>query len=129
MSNRRAMRTGILSAFALLATLTAASAPALADCPSGDCWGAVAYGPNDAWAWSVNHRSRAVAERAALNRCGGRCARVLTFHNTCGAYASGPSGRGWGSSDNKDAAIGRAMRECGGVSRNCTLRVWACTTR
>jgi hypothetical protein len=128
MSNTRAVYTGVLSAFTLLAALTAASAPALADCSTGDCWGAVAYGASDAWAWSVNHRSRGIAERAALSRCGGRCGRVLTFHNTCGAYVVGPSGYGWATSRNRDTAVGAATRQCNGVSRNCQLRVWACTS-
>jgi hypothetical protein len=114
---------------ALIAGLAVISSPALARCTVGDCWGAAAYGPHDAWAWDVNYEDAETAKQMALAKCNNRCTHVLTFKNTCGAYASGPGGHGWGTSRNKDTAVGAAMRQCQTVARNCTLRVFACTTR
>jgi hypothetical protein len=114
---------------AALAGIAMAPASAYADCTVGDCWGAVAYGPGGAWAWRVNYPSRAIARRAVLAACRGRCTQVLTFHNTCGAYASGPYGYGWGSHPNAQIAQGEALRQCNLRTHSCTLRVWGCTTR
>jgi hypothetical protein len=111
----------------ILASLAVAPA-ALADCRPGDCWGAVAYGPG-VWATALNHRSRDDASAVAKAECHGRCTHTLTFHNECGAYATGTSGMGWGASPNKDAAIGKAINECNSVTRHCEVRVWGCTTR
>lgn len=118
-----------LFGLALIAGLSVVSSPALARCSVGDCWGAVAYGPNDAWAWEVNFEDHDIAERMATAKCNGKCTHVLTFKNTCGAYVSGRGGHGWGTSRDKNAAVGRAMVECSKVASNCTLRVWACTSR
>jgi len=128
MTKIRRTWTKALFSFAMIASLAFVSSPAFAKCQRGDCWGGVAYGPGGAWAYEVNHNSRDVAQRLALSRCP-KCTRVLTFYNKCGAYVTGPGGYGWGTSKNKDTAIGRAMSECGKHSRNCKLRVWGCTTR
>jgi uncharacterized protein DUF4189 len=120
--------TMTLFASTMLASL--ANAPvALADCQNGDCWGAIAYGSGNVWAKALNHRSREDASAVAHAECNGRCSNTLTFHNECGAYATGNSGMGWGASPSEDAAIGKAMKECSGVTRNCTLRISGCTTR
>ena len=92
-------------------------------------WGAVAYGPNGAWAYSVNHWSRRQAQNAALRRCRGRCSRTLTFYNTCGAYAVGARAYGWATRRNKYAAQNVAMRQCSRRTYGCRVRVWACTSR
>lgn len=122
-------RIGALFGLTLIAGLAAMSSPAMARCTVGDCWGGVAYGPNDAWAWEANFNDELTAKQMALAKCNNRCTHVLTFRNTCGAYASGPGGHGWGTSRNKNTAVGEAMMECQKVARNCTLRVWACTSR
>ena len=119
--------TRTLIASTILASLAAAPV-ALADCKRGDCWGAVAYGPGT-WAKALNHRSRDDAASVAKAECNGRCTHTLTFHNECGAYATGTGGMGWGASTNKDTAIGKAINECNSVTRNCQVRVWGCTTR
>jgi hypothetical protein len=120
--------TGTLFASTVLASLAAASV-ALADCNTGDCWGAIAYGPDNVWARALNHRSREDASAVAKAECNGRCSHTLTFHNECGAYASGNSGMGWGASHSEDGAIGKAIKECNSVTSNCTLRISGCTTR
>jgi hypothetical protein len=115
-----------------LAAVAAAPSAAFADCRVGNCWGAVAYGPRGVWAYAVNYPARHVAERVAQNRCGGRCNHVLTFHNSCGAYASGPSAYshyGWGNAMSRGAAEARAMQECNARGPYCQVRVWGCTTR
>jgi uncharacterized protein DUF4189 len=124
---KKVVWTKTLIASTILASLAVAPV-ALADCRTGDCWGAVAYGPG-AWATALNHRSRDDASAVAKAECHGRCTNTLTFHNECGAYATGTSGMGWGASKNKDTAIGRAINECNSVTRNCQVRVWGCTTR
>jgi len=123
-----------LALFGVSALVAVAAAPsaALADCTIGNCWGAVAYGPRGAWAYAVNYPARHIAERVAQNRCGGRCNHVLTFHNSCGAYASGPSAYGhygWGNAMSGPAAQTRALQECHARGPNCAVRVWGCTTR
>jgi hypothetical protein len=122
------MWTRALFSLALIAGLAAMTSPARASCTVGHCWGAVAYGPNDAWAWEVNFPNEAIAKQMAIAKCSNRCTHVLTFENTCGAYVSGAGGHGWGTSRNKNAAVGAATIECQKVARGCTLRVWACTT-
>jgi len=120
-----------LALLGLLAVIGAASLPsqAMADCIRGNCWGAVAYGPGGAWAYAVDFGNRGAAHRAAQARCGGRCTNVLTFHNSCGAYASGPYGYGWGNAPTRYQAEVIAMQQCNARSPNCGVRVWGCTTR
>ena len=119
-----------LIGLAALAGLAMAPAAAHADCTVGDCWGAVAYNEAGAWAWRVNYPSREAARLAVNRACGGRCTHVLTFHNTCGAYASAPNGAyGWGSHPDAGVARGEALRQCRMRSGGCSLRVWGCTTR
>jgi Domain of unknown function (DUF4189) len=113
-------------AAALLTSLWASAARA--DCQIGNCWGAVAFGPGGAWAYAVNHPTRELAQLEARNRCQA-CNRVLTFHNSCGAYASGPDGYGWGNASSREGAEERAMYECKVRSSECVLRVWGCTSR
>jgi hypothetical protein len=118
--------------FGAIATVSLAviglSTPASANCYTGNCWGAVAYGPNSESAWVVNHSTQASAKSRALAKCT-TCTRVLTFQNTCGAYVTGSGGHGWATSRNRQEAVGSAMMQCSKVAKNCTLRVWACTTR
>lgn len=112
--------------------LVFASSTARADCTIGNCWGAVAYGPGGAWAYAVDYPTRGAAAAAAQRRCSGTCNHVLSFHNSCGAYASGPSANshyGWGNASSRGAAEAIAMRECNLRGPYCQVRVWGCTTR
>ncbi len=92
-------------------------------------WGAVAYGPNGAWAYAYDFPSRGAAQRAAMSKCGGRCTNTLTFADSCGAYAVGHNAYGWGNSANREEAMTIAMRECRVRTTGCSVRVWSCTTR
>jgi len=124
--------TRVRFTFAMLAALAGfamAPAAARADCAPGDCWGAVAYGPGGVWAYAVNHPTRAAAGQTAQSECGNTCTNVLTFHNSCGAYATGPDGYGWGNASNREDAEERALQECGSRSESCAVRVWGCTQR
>jgi len=118
-----------LAGLAALAGVALAPQAALADCQVGDCWGAVAFGPGGAWAYAVNEPTREAASAAAQSQCRGRCTRVLTFHNSCGAYASGDDAYGWGNAQDRGAAEARALQECAARTSNCAVRVWGCTTR
>ena len=123
-----------LALLGVSALIGAAAAPttALADCQAGNCWGAVAFGPRGAWAYSYNYPARHIAERVAQRNCNGRCNRVLTFANSCGAYASGPNAYahyGWGNAQSAHVARAIAMKECNARGPNCFIRVSACTLR
>jgi len=119
-----------LIGLAALAGLAMAPAAAHADCTVGNCWGAVAYSEAGAWAWRVNYPTRAIASQAAQTACRGACTHVLTFQNTCGAYASAPNGAyGWGTHPDARIARGEALRQCRIRAGGCSLRVWGCTTR
>ncbi len=124
------LRTALLGLAAFMG-LALASTSAQAACQTGDCWGAVAYSENGAWGYAYNYPTRVIAGQRAQAQCGGQCTHILTFHNSCGAYATGPSGAyyGWGNAQTRFAAQNRAMAECRARGRNCTLRVWACTQR
>lgn len=128
------MKKLTLALFGACALVAVAAAPsaAYADCQVGNCWGAVAYGPRGAWAYSYNYPTRNIAERVAQRNCGGRCNHVLTFTNSCGAYASGPSAYGhygWGNAMTIGAARAIALRECHARGPNCFVRISACTLR
>jgi hypothetical protein len=115
------MRMGLIGLVALAATALAPQA-ALADCQIGNCWGAVAYGPGGAWAYAVNHPTRQAASQIAQGQCRGRCTRVLTFKNSCGAYATGANGYGWGNAPTRAQAEGRALQECAARTQACAGR-------
>jgi hypothetical protein len=123
----------VLGLLALAVTPVATSA-ARADCYRPNCWGAIAINTSSrAWAWVVNHPDAAVARRYALARCNGNCNRVLTFRNSCAAYALANNG-GWGWSQGYRDRVGaesRAMYECNRYNpgQGCRVRVWACTSR
>jgi hypothetical protein len=122
----------LILAFTALAALAAVPSAANAACNVGNCWGAVAYGPGHAWAYAVNYPGRNVAERVAQRNCGGRCTHVLTFQNSCGAYAAGPRASqhyGWGNAPTRYQAEAIAMQECNARGPYCAVRVWGCTTR
>jgi subtilisin family serine protease len=115
-----------------LAALALAPSAANAACYTGNCWGAVAYGPYGSWAYAVDYPARQIAARVAQRNCGGRCNHVLTFQNSCGAYASGPSSYqhyGWGNASTRYQAEAIAMQECNARGPYCAVRVWGCTTR
>ena len=116
-----------LAGLAILAGVSLAPAAARADCQLGDCWGAVAFGPRGLWAYAVNHPTRELAGETALAQCRGGCTNVLTFYNSCGAYASGPAGYGWGNAQTRAQAEDRALAECAARTPSCAVRVWGCT--
>lgn len=91
-------------------------------------WGAIAYGGTDgASGTAVDYPSRDEARQAALEACGGRCARTITFLRTCAAVAESPSGAAaWSVSRWRDRAIVRAREQCPGS--DCAVLAWACTT-
>jgi Domain of unknown function (DUF4189) len=95
-------------------------------------FGALAIDSNrgSGWGWSKGMSSRAAAQRAALAQCGRTCHIVLTFWNTCGAFAAdqtpGSTINGWGTGPSTGAAQARAVAECRARGGACQARVWAC---
>jgi serine/threonine-protein kinase len=119
----------VLGLTVIAAAWTALPGDASAACRRGNCWGAVAFGPNGAWAYAVNYSTRGQAGSMALRKCQGRCTRYLTFRNSCGAYASGRGAYGWGNAHTRRQAESRALLECRRRTSGCRVRVWGCTTR
>jgi hypothetical protein len=119
--SRRVQRLSAATLIALLAATEGAHA-----------FGALAIDSNrgSGWGWSKGMASRAAAQRAALAQCGGRCHIVLTFWNTCGAFAAeqapGSGINGWGTGSTTGPAQARAMAECTRRGGSCQARVWAC---
>ena len=112
--------------------LAAAVVALFAATDAAEAFGALAIDNNrgSGWGWSKGHRSREGAQRAALAQCGGSCRIVLTFWNTCGAFAAdqtpGSTINGWGLGPASNAAKARAISECSNRGGNCQARVWAC---
>jgi len=109
----------------VLLALTLLPAPAAAQ--DGGRWGAIAFGgPERATGTAVDYPGPGEARQAALENCGGRCTRTITFARNCGAVAEAPSGAlGWERSRWRSRAIARALAKCG--ARDCALVAWACT--
>jgi hypothetical protein len=83
------------------------------------------------YGYSYNYPNVADARARALKECGGNCTVVLTYENTCAAFAadqSRPNGAtGWAWAPTKEQAQSSALDYCkkyGGTS--CLVRVWAC---
>lgn len=94
-------------------------------------WGAIAYGTQDGVAgWAVDYPNAEEAREAALERCGGRCTRTITFRHSCAAVARTPAGH-WDSADNpwQGRAVIHALARCERSGPGCILVVWACTRR
>jgi hypothetical protein len=94
---------------------------------SEDKYGAIATGPNDAYAYSYNYDSGAAAEAAALSQCGSDCSVKIWFVNACGAVAKGGEHIGWAWNTDATAAQVNALESCGDSS--CEIVTWACTDR
>lgn len=121
-------RTALAGALALVASLCAAS-PAFA-------WGALAIDSNHGsrWGYSHGYSSEAGAVTRAVSECGRGCRSVVTFNNTCAAYAvdrtAGSTGYGWARASSGTAAQNSALAYCRSYGgRNCAIRVWGCDNR
>jgi hypothetical protein len=116
----------VRAALALI-TLAFLSAPAAAQWEGK--WGAIAYGGAAlAAGMAVDYPSAAEARQAALDSCGGRCARTVTFIKTCAAVAESRSAtNGWAISRWRGRAIARALAACTRTGPDCTLVAVACT--
>lgn len=113
-------------------TLLAALALAAAASPThGFAWGALSVSEDgESWGWSVEHPTEVAAKRNALAECGAGCTWVVSFRNSCAAYAQDGNTGAWGWSEGQTrgeaerAAIGEC-RSAGGGSA-CRIRVWGC---
>ncbi|MBO0759425.1 MAG: caspase family protein [Bradyrhizobiaceae bacterium] len=83
------------------------------------------------YGYSYNYANVADARARALKECGAACTVVVTFQNTCAAFAADQShangATGWGYAPTKEQAQNTAISFCrkyGGTS--CLVRVWAC---
>lgn len=121
------MKRYLTLVFAVLLLSTGLSAHAK------DMYGALAFSEDDgAWGWSADYATKAKANRVAMDKCqenGESCKVVLTFWNTCAAFANGDGGHGWAYDNNIAKAKKRAIKECNKYASDCEVKVWACTTR
>jgi len=81
--------------------------------------------------YAIDRPNADVAKSDALTQCGPGCTVVVTFENTCAAFAADQSkdsgSNGWGYGATKEQSQATALRYCaqyGGIS--CQVRVWAC---
>ena len=96
-----------------------------------DSYGAIAFSSESgATGYSYNFGSREEAEERALQECGAGCEVVQWFKNACAALAVGDN-NGWGTgwSGNREEAENIALNKCGEQTRNCDIKVRACTAR
>ena len=114
------------TALALVA-LALLAAPAAAQ--NEGKWGAIAYGgPERTTGTAVDFPSAAEARQAAIDNCGGRCARSIVFLRTCAAVAEGPGGNvAWASNRWRGRAESRALTECKRAGPGCGVVAFACT--
>jgi Domain of unknown function (DUF4189)/Caspase domain len=81
--------------------------------------------------FSYNYANVVDARARAIKECGANCTVVVTFQNTCAAFAADQSqangATGWGHAPTKEEAQSIALNffsKYGGKS--CLVRVWAC---
>jgi hypothetical protein len=119
-------RTG-LAIFLSLAAMLLIAAPQAAH-----AFGALAIDSNhgDSYGFSFQQPNAEAARNAAVAKCGANCKAVVSFRNTCAAYAAdqaeGSSVYGWGYAPNKERAQSIAMDYCKKNGSACQIRVWAC---
>jgi hypothetical protein len=83
------------------------------------------------YGFSYNYSDVAGARARALNECGADCTVVVTFQNTCAAFAVDGSqangATGWGYAASKEQAQNTALSFCSKYGgKSCFVRVWAC---
>lgn len=119
----RALVAGGATALALAATSAVAG-----QCGYQYCWGAVGFGPGNAWGYAHSYASQQAAYNRVHQECGGNCTQIKTFYNTCGAIAAGANnGWGWGHAPSRQQAQNIALGYCNQYDNGCTIRAWACS--
>ena len=86
------------------------------------------------WGWAINQQTYDEAEQRALQECGYGCRVVMTFSDSCAAYAAdqqyGSTVYGWSSGHSSSGGAKQSARsECesrGGSGADCIVRVWGC---
>jgi hypothetical protein len=120
---RDLLRAG-LGAVAALGLLSTGLAPASAA-------GALAVGACAAYGYAYDYPSSETAQKAAIEKCGGTCKKVVTTDKGCVALAvdghkpCGPNG--FANAPRLGAAQNTALKYCyqyGG--KDCVIRAWIC---
>lgn len=101
--------------------------------PAAQAFGALAVDSNrgPAFGYSFDQDSAEAARELALSNCGTDCTVVVTFENTCAAYAADQEKEagayGWGYGPTRGKAEWFAMKFCNEFGGgDCLIRVWAC---
>jgi len=119
--------------FKLVVSFVFLLAPILGGPTDAQAFGALAVDANRGvrYGYSYNYSNVADAKARANKECGGDCTVVITFQNTCAAYAANQNrdngAMGWGYATTKETAEKLALSYCrryGGTS--CQVRVSAC---
>jgi hypothetical protein len=121
------MRFKLVVSFVFLLT------PILGGLTDAQAFGALAVDANRGgrFGYSYNYSNVADARARASKECGANCTVVITFQNTCAAYAADQNSAGdavgWGWATTKETAEKTALNYCqkyGGTL--CQVRVSAC---
>jgi hypothetical protein len=98
---------------------------------AADYWGALAFSERThKYGWAINYNSKRSASERALSECtAGDCEVVLTFANSCGAYATsaGDAHWGWAIGYDRADAESKALAQCERRGGGCRIRVWGCS--
>ncbi|MDR6991636.1 DUF4189 domain-containing protein [Luteimonas sp. 3794] len=93
-----------------------------------DRFGAFAMSPSSSWSgWVLGDRSKAGAEKAAIDQCSARgggvkdCEIVLSFQNQCATVASTRNHSGFGRAGTIERARALAMRQCESIGPGCEV--------
>ncbi len=78
----------------------------------------------------TNAKTKAVADKKALAKCGGGACQILTsFANQCVAGAKGTNGYGFAQKSTLSAAKASAILDCKKNTKNCKIAVSGCDGR
>lgn len=94
-------------------------------------YGAIAIGSRGEWGVSWGQPSQPAAADRAIRECKGATCRVMVrvVGPTCGAYASGSRGFGWGTDATPEEAQERALSECQSRGGRCRVIAYTCNSR
>jgi Caspase domain/Domain of unknown function (DUF4189) len=122
-----------VSNFRLLALIVSVLATLIGGSGAAHAFGALAIDSNRGphYGFSYNYANVVDARARAAKECGADCTVVLTFQNTCAAFAADQSrdngATGWGHAPTKEEAQSAALNFCSKYGgKSCLVRVWAC---
>ncbi|MDA3859244.1 MAG: DUF4189 domain-containing protein [Roseovarius sp.] len=99
-----------------------------AACQYGQCWNAVAVGPNWAAGYVTDRATAPEAHAHAQRNCGESCDVVEVFDGGCGSLATSREGTAYfGLGSARKIAAKDAMDRCGILNKSCVTRITTCS--